>query len=60
MHVKRGLVGLLSPSAIILNFTRGLPVYPDSRARAGRGVYIIATNYRHHHLGKGPIALSHL
>ena len=34
----------LSPSAIILNlnFTRwhrGLPVYPDSRTRAGRGVY---------------------
>jgi hypothetical protein len=58
MDVKRGPVGL-SPSVIILNFTRGLPVYPDSRARAGRGVYIIATNYRHHHhLGKGLIALS--
>jgi hypothetical protein len=58
MHVKRGLVGL-SPSAIILNFTRSLPDYPDSRARAGGGVYIIATNYRYyHHLGKGLIALS--
>jgi hypothetical protein len=35
MHVKRGLVGL-SPSAIILNFTRGLPVYPDSRQPSPR------------------------
>jgi hypothetical protein len=34
----RGLVGS-SPAAIILNCTHGLPVYPDSRARAGRGVY---------------------
>jgi hypothetical protein len=49
----------LSPSAIILNITRGLPVYPDSRARAGRRAYITATNYRHHHrLVKGSIALS--
>ena len=37
IYVKRGLVGL-SPSAIIFNFTRGLPVYPDSRVRAGRGI----------------------
>ena len=57
-YVKRGFVGS-SPAAIILNITYGLAVYPDSRARAGRWVYIIATNYRHHHhLGKGLIALS--
>ena len=54
-YVKRGLVDS-SPAVIILNFTRGLPVYPDpdSRARAGRGVY----RHRHHrHMGKGPTAL---
>ena len=36
--VKRGLVGS-NPAVIILNFTHNLPVCPDSRARAGRGVY---------------------
>jgi hypothetical protein len=42
-----------------MHVNHGLPVYLDSRARAGRGVCVIATNYRHHHhMDKGLIALS--
>jgi hypothetical protein len=41
-------------TVIILNFTRGLPVYDTQTAEPALAVGFIATNYRHHHhMGKG-------
>jgi hypothetical protein len=47
-----------SHAAIVLNFTRGLPVYDTQTAEPTLAIGFIATNYRrHHHMGKGLIAL---